>query len=110
MISANKVVSEIMFLIFHTDAFSFGSNPNILIKQGNKIILEINAKSIATTKACPNNLSGKSELRLSTANPPAVVSAAAIIALPVVALVKETQFTIPALGLCSISSSSLVTK
>ena len=74
------------------------------------MILEASASRIATTNACPNSLSGSRELRFSTAKPPAVVRAAAIIARPVVAFVIETHLDIPAEGSCSTSSSSLVTK
>ena len=35
--------------------------------------LEASASRIATTNACPKSLSGSSELRFSTAKPPAVV-------------------------------------
>ena len=65
---------------------------------------------MATTKACPNSLRGSSADRLSTENPPAVVSAAPHIALPVVAEAFSTQTCCPPDGLCSTSSSNLVVK
>ena len=64
-----------------------GIKPKKLSITGNKIILEIKANSIATTNTCPNNLRGRRDDKLRTAKPPAVVNAAAIIALPVVALI-----------------------
>ena len=88
----------------------FGSKPKRLIRQGSSMTLEASASRIATTNAWPNSLSGRRELRFSTAKPPAVVRAAAIIARPVVALVIETHLEMPAFGSCSTSSSSLVTK
>ena len=70
--------------------------------------LDIKASVIATTNACPKSCRGTRDDKFSTENPPAVVIAAAPMALPVVETALDTQTSGPASGSCSASSSSLV--